>query len=71
MKQVTENAKAKILKRYTVEEIRTIFAKRLDDDLLASVGVLEMGVVSQRHSDPHIAVWKGYEILTDSRYLNL
>lgn len=52
-----------IYRRYTIEELREMFGKRLDDELFASVGVLQMSVAQQRNCAPHIAVWVGYELL--------
>lgn len=68
MKEITQKRKTEILKKYSLSELKNLFAKRLDDGLFASVGASETGVREQREMPPHLLVWRGFEILTDSAY---
>lgn len=71
MKLNTLKRKNEILKRHTIEELRGLFAKRLDDEFFASVGAMETPISQQRKlqaESPHLLAWRGFELLTDSVY---
>jgi hypothetical protein len=55
---------AEVRRNFSDDQIRAIFAKRTNDELLASVGVLSMSAAQQKTSEPHLAVWLGMEYLT-------
>jgi len=53
----------------TLDEVKEIFAKRLDDSLfveIADVAIEANGLVG---GDQRARVWLGYELAVDSRYL--
>ncbi len=51
---------------YSVEELKSAFVKKLDDDLFAAVG--RMNGQTGEENAPHLPVWAGYERLVDSVY---
>ncbi len=70
MKSATHKKRGELLRAYTTGEIRRIFRNRLDDEMLASVAVMEMPIAGQRKTKPHILAWIGYEILIGTYELN-
>ena len=56
MSDTIKNRIDKIRAVFTEEELRMIFTKRIDEGLFKSIGYQAEGV-------PHLAVWKGYEML--------
>ena len=61
------NLKHQITSLYSEDELRRIFALRLDDEMFAEVG-RKLGEKAWG-KDYHLRVWAGMEFLVDSQYL--
>jgi hypothetical protein len=65
MKDQMRESYESIRERFSVQELRQKFINREDEELFRAVGESEMTETEIKSSEPHIAVWTGYEILTD------
>lgn len=59
------NLKNEIRRTHSVEDLRRIFGKKLDDAMFARVGRTLMNADALPEDKKHLPVWAGYEFLID------
>lgn len=59
----------RVKKVYTKEQLRLFFVKRSHDDLFREIGELDF-TSREAQMGGHLVIWRGYELLVDSKYLD-